>query len=198
MQDVVEDLYEGFGLANPSVPVLGKEDDASPSAAAAVGDGKSTSSAELAGYLTELGTILSSIDSRKQQASSPMDYSELMLYIAGQKPRISEMVARAKRIYAKEFGDAFDRHYKPPAQGAPRSSGVSKQTAEMRAKADAGLAYEAAERLERTWRDLQDLTWAVKGHAEFVLDEMRAAGGQGESIRGHVKSPSPGEPSAGR
>jgi len=194
---MIADLEDTFGLGKPSVPVSGRDGDKSPSGQDAVSAGAGRYDDELAGYLVELGEILTEIGERKERSKSPMDYSELMLYIAGVKPRVSEMVARAKGIYARQFGAAFDLHYKPAAQGAPRGSGVSAQTAETRAKAEAALAYEALERLERTWRDLQDLTWAVKGHAEFVLDEERAAAGHGSQIRGQAGRPGANGPGAG-
>jgi hypothetical protein len=99
-------------------------------------------------------------------AASPQDWQAVMMYLAGQKPRISEMTSRAKRLYAQQFGDAFDR--------IKSQAGGSVKEAEIQAKAEAGLAYEASDRLERTWRDLQDMMWACKSVAESQQGEKNA------------------------
>lgn len=165
-------------LGAPSVPVSARAGDGSPTGAASLAAGNTTIDSELTAYLVELGELLADIQARKQEASQagdPQKWSETMLYVAAVKPRVSEMTSRAKRLYVKLYCDAFDRHYQPAVPGAPKGSGTSKATAEIRAKAEAGLAYEASERLERTWRDLQDLTWALKSHGEFLAEQLRHA-----------------------
>lgn len=155
----VDELYQDFGLSRPDVPV--QDSPANPGPA----------DQQLTDYLTELAGILSEVERLKRLCRSPADWQALMMYIAGVKPRVSEMAARAKRLYAREFGDAFDQAYNP---SAPRGGGVSAKGAEIQAKSQAGLAYEAAERLERSWRDLQDLMWACKAVAETAQAEKNA------------------------
>jgi len=149
----VEDLYEDFGLSKPSVEIH-----STPEA-------PGSNSAQLTEYILELNGILQELEQLKQKARSPQDWQAVMMYLAGQKPRISEMASRAKRIYAQQFGDAFDRI---------KSGGGSIKEAEIQGKAEAGLAYEAADRLERTWRDLQDMMWACKSVAESQIGEKNA------------------------
>jgi len=74
-------------------------------------------------------------------------------------------------LYAQQFGEAFDAAY-----GDTRGSGLSAKGAEIRAKAEAGLAYEASERLERSWRDLQDLMWSCKSVADSAHAEKNSPG----------------------
>lgn len=156
----VDELYEDFGISRPGVEI--SETPLNPG----------LSDQQLTDFLTELSGILSEVERLKRLCHSPSDWQALMMYIAGQKPRVSEMTARAKRLYARQFGDAFDAAYAPRGE---RGSGVSAKSAEIRAKSEAGLAYEAAERLERSWRDLQDLMWASKAVAESAMAENVSA-----------------------
>lgn len=153
----VSELYGDFGLSRPDVPV--KE------------SASGLASEQLTEFLLELNGILAEVERIKRLAHSPADWQALMMYIAGQKPRVSEMASRAKRLYAQQFGDSFDAAYAP---GGAKGSGLSAKAAEIRAKSEAGLAYEASERLERSWRDLQDLMWACKSVAESAQAEKNS------------------------
>lgn len=155
----VGELYEDFGISRPDVRV--DDSPAKPGLA----------DQQLTEFLTELSEILNEVERIKSIAHSPADWQALMMFIAGQKPRVSEMVSRAKRLYARQYGDAFDAAYAP---GGARGQGLSAKGAEIRAKSEAGLAYEASERLERSWRDLQDLMWACKAVAESAQAEKNA------------------------
>ena len=158
----VGELYKDFGLSRPDVEVQNTA--ASPGPA----------DQQLTEYLLELGVILSEVERLKRLSRTPADWQALMMYIAGQKPRVTEMTSRAKRLYARSFGAAFDQAYNPPSAGSGRGSGVSAKSAEVQAKSEAGLAYEASDRLERSWRDLQDLMWACKSIADSAYDESNA------------------------
>lgn len=158
----VDELYEDFGLSKPSVEINQTPEAPGPA------------NQQLTEFILELNGILAELERLKRTARSPQDWQAVMMYLAGQKPRVSEMTARAKRLYAQQFGDAFDRAYQPAGQGQPRGTGTSIKTAEIQAKAEAGLAYEAADRLERTWRDLQDMMWACKSVAESQQGEKNA------------------------
>lgn len=155
----VSELYDDFGLSRPDVPV--QEDSL----------GAGLADQQLTEFLSELSEILREVERIKRLAHSPSDWQALMMYIAGQKPRVSEMASRAKRLYARQFGEAFDAAYAP---GGSRGQGLSAKGAEIRAKSEAGLAYEASERLERSWRDLQDLMWACKSVAESAQAEKNS------------------------
>lgn len=150
----VEDLYGEFGLSRPSVEVQSTPEAPGPA------------TEQLTEYILELNGILAELERLKRSARSPQDWQAVMMYLAGQKPRISEMASRAKRLYAQQFGDAFDR--------VKNQSGSSIKEAEIQAKSEAGLAFEAADRLERTWRDLQDMMWACKSVAEAQFGEKNA------------------------
>lgn len=156
----IGELYDDFGISRPDLPV--EDSPLNPAPA----------DQQLTEFLLELSDILSEVERLKRLCNSPSDWQALMMYIAGQKPRVSEMAARAKRVYARQFGDAFDAAYSP---GGERGSGMSAKSAEIRAKSEAGLAYEASERLERSWRDLQDLMWACKAVSEAALSEKNSA-----------------------
>ena len=171
----VDELYEEFGLSRPDVPVQ----------TSAVNPGLAEE--QLTEFLTELGSILSEVERIKRLCHSPADWQALMMYIAGQKPRVSEMTARAKRLYARQFGDSFDAAYSP---GAQRGSGMSAKSAEIRAKSEAGLAYEASERLDRSWRDMQDLMWACKSIAESAQQEKNSPSFEAYPENLFPKSPS--------
>lgn len=150
----VDDLYSDFGLSKPSVDIQSTPQAPGPAVE------------QLTEYILELNGILGELERLKRVARSPQDWQAVMMYLAGQKPRISEMASRAKRLYAQQFGDVFDR--------VKTQAGASVKEAEIQAKAEAGLAYEAADRLERTWRDLQDMMWACKSVAEAQQGEKNA------------------------
>lgn len=186
-----DDLRSVFGLAEPTVPVTVHGDDPAQGAGGSAENKSQRHDQELIGYINELSEILKEIERLKGLASGPQDWQVLMLYVAGQKPRISEMIARSKRIYAKQFGDAFDEHYAPQVKGQPRNLGSNQKVAEARAKRDAGLSYEVQERLERTWRDLQDMLWVVKAVADSTQQEMKNAG-KFDAHPEHMFPPEPG------
>ena len=124
---------------------------------------------ELISSLTELGSMLSRVEDLKKRARSIEDWRVMMLYIAGCKPRISELTARAKRLHAEQYGEAWDRQYAFLREVGGRAPNL--KTVEIRAKRASGLSGEAADRLERTWRDLQDLMWAAKSVADGMQSE---------------------------
>lgn len=192
----VPDLYQRFGLSAEAAPIPPAEppqptpvpDPPAPAEPIPVppaspeplppAAGEQLPSAgeeQLVGAIRELETMLRRIEQLKRSARTAEDWRALCLYIASVKPRLSELSARAKRTYARSFGDAFDRHY---AQGrSEQGRGTTIKAIETRAKRDAALAYEVSERLERTWRDLQDLLWSCKA----VADDL-AQGERGDSF----------------
>lgn len=165
----VAELYERFNLSptpGPK-PVSGQEEQ------------------YLSAAVSELEAMLQKIEELKRSSRTAEDWRALCIYIASIKPRLSELSSQAKRIYAKSFGEAYDRHYAQGKSGEGR--GVSVKVIENRAKSDAALAYQVSERLERTWRDLQDLLWACKA----VADDL-AAGERTDSFEAmpeHLFSP---------
>ncbi len=128
---------------------------------------------QLTAAVVELDGILREVEELKKRARSSYDWRVLMMFIAGQRPRITQLSSQAKRVYAKVFGDAYDEQY--GAAGEHNGGKApSNKTAEIRAKAQAGLAYEAADRLERTGKDLQDLMWACKAVADSLDADQHA------------------------
>lgn len=143
-------------MMRPSVPVLAQEGALTPHRGGTV---PRRAQDQLIADTEELHIILVEIERLKRLAKSPEDWRVVMMFIATQKPRLSEMTARSKRIYAQEFGDAYEAQYQD--LGAQEKA-PSARTAEIRAKKQAGIAYEVADRLERTWKDLEALMWACK------------------------------------
>jgi hypothetical protein len=156
MADNDNDLYKAFDLSKPTVEVRNKK--AEPIL---------MYEEQLLTDLKELENILKEIDRLKKQSKTGKDWRVVMMFIAGQKPRISEMLARSRRIYAQEFGNSYDSQY--------QDASPSNKTAEIRARRDAALAYETQERFDRTWRDLEALTWACKDVAGSLDEEGHAA-----------------------
>lgn len=122
----------------------------------------------LVNALGELSQILGSIETMKKRAKSIEEWRAIMLYIAGVKPRVSELTSQAKRIYAQQFGAAWDAQF--TAERKP-----NQKAAEIRAKSYSSLAYEASERFERTSRDLQDLMWACKSVADGMMADQNSS-----------------------
>lgn len=116
----------------------------------------------------ELQDVLSEVQMLKARASSVPDWKAVMLHVALVKPRISELRAMAKAMYVRHFGGAFEQHYTP---GGSRSGGSNLKMAESRAKSDASLSYEVAERFDKTWHDLEHLLWSIKSVAEGMENE---------------------------
>lgn len=108
--------------------------------------------------IKELEEILNEVERLKKLASSAEDWRVLMLYIATQKPRISALSSFSKRVYVEDFAEAYDSQY----ELSEGEKGPSNKTAEIRAKRASGLAYEIAERFDRTWKDLEALLWVCK------------------------------------
>lgn len=117
----------------------------------------------LLGHIGELEQILRQIDQLKRKAATSRDWRVVMMFIAGQKPRVSELAAQAKRLYHQTLGEALDVQYRDGGKTAR-----NQKLAEYRAKRDIAPVAEVYERLERTWRDLQDLMWSCKSVAEHL------------------------------
>jgi hypothetical protein len=169
------ELFERFGLSGQEPPAATEEPQQNapkaPSEPAASPTGSPAGEQQLTAAVKELETMLKRIEQLKRSARTTEDWRAVCLYIASVKPRLTELSAGAKRIYARSFGDAFDRHYQQGRSSEGR--GTTVKAIETRAKRDAALAYEVSERLERTWRDLQDLLWSCKAVADDLSQGER-------------------------
>lgn len=127
--------------------------------------------------IKELEAMLIEIERLKSIATSAEDWRVVMLYIATQKPRISELASFARRAYAEEFAEAYDQQFEKLLEG---EKPPSLKTAEIRAKRDAGVIYEVTERFDRTWKDLESMLWVCKdiagglGHQEGEAAQFNA------------------------
>lgn len=133
------------------------------------------SNERLVAYLDELQSMLSTLKRLQRSAHSADDWLVVMNWIAMQKPRLSELLADAKAIYAKAFGDSYDDELKQGRPDAKRGDGVTQRTAEIRAKRNAHMELAAQERLQSTWKDFEQLVWTAKQMAERAASDHQTA-----------------------
>jgi hypothetical protein len=153
-------------LSRPSVPVQAR-------GRGPVRGGAVRKHDQLLVAVRELEHILQEVERIKRLATTAEDWRVLMLYIATQKPRVSQLGSFAKRCYAEEFGDAYDAQFANVSEG---DKPPTARAAEIRAKRDCGTAYAVSERFDRTWKDLEALTWACKDIASSLDNQEQDAG----------------------
>jgi hypothetical protein len=123
-------------------------------------------SGQLVAHAEEVVNIFEEIERLKASAGARDDWEALMIFIAVQKARVSQMFSDSKSIYDKVYGDRFEELL---------SSGekLTMERVRVLATRDCYREQALAKRLEQAWSDMQSLLWVIKSVTENITGEHR-------------------------